>query len=95
MAEFWSLTPRELTAVFRAQAWRWKQEQRQLMYAVWHVAALQRAKKMPSLRKVLGDDKAKPLTAQQRLRVEVVGLSAEGEMRKREFEELKERMHGQ
>jgi hypothetical protein len=81
--EFWRLTPRETQAVFEAAQWRWETEQRSMRFAVWHVAALQRAKKMPSLREFVGREQPKPLTA------------AEKEARRKEFEELKERMeHG-
>lgn len=79
---FWGLTPRETQRVFEAAAWRWRTEQRRLMHAAWHVAALGRAKKMPSLRRVLGEDRARRLTP------------GEAATRRAEFEELKERMGG-
>lgn len=52
-AEFWDLTPRETAAVLDAAVWRWKQEEQRMLSLAWHVAALTRARRMPSLDRLL------------------------------------------
>jgi len=47
------MTPREVVQVMDGAAWRAEQEQQRLLYLAWHVAALQRVKRLPSLRHLL------------------------------------------
>lgn len=73
--EFWALTPRETVLAIEAALWRDEHAQRQQVAASWRTAALMRAKKLPSLRKLLADRPAKPLSGR------------ELERRRREFEQ--------
>ena len=83
MEEFWGLTPRELTRVFEAARWRWETEQRRTRWAVWHVAALGRVKKLPPLKKFMGaEGKTRRITPEEAAR------------RKAEFEAVRERVEG-
>ena len=59
--EFWSLTPRELHLVMEARVWQMEQARKQAVQTAWLTAALERSKRMPSLRRMLGNDKARPL----------------------------------
>jgi hypothetical protein len=52
VAEFWDLTPREVSRV-EAAVWRMEQEQARALSLAWHVAALQRQKTLPSLARLL------------------------------------------
>jgi len=86
--EFWSLTPRETRMAMEARAWRLEQEtartgelirlaQKLAGWLAWHVAALQRSKRLPALQRLLGGGETKALTPE------------EARQRKAEFEELK------
>jgi hypothetical protein len=79
--EFWDLTPRETYAVIRAAEWRMEQAQRGRAWLAWHTAALSRARRLPSLRRLLGGGEAKELQGD------------ELERRRQEHEELKRRMN--
>lgn len=61
--EFWRLTPAELNELIEGYRWRDKREQDRLAWLAWHVAALQRTKKMPSLKAFLGQ--AKPAQSRE------------------------------
>ncbi len=52
-AAFWEMTPAELAAALDAYAWRQRQAQRQAVQTAWLTAALGRAKRMPTLAKLL------------------------------------------
>lgn len=87
--EFWSLTPRETWMTLEARAWRLQREsertgelihlaQKMLGWLAWHVAALQRSKRLPALQRLLGGGgQTKPMTPD------------EARERQAEFEELK------
>lgn len=75
--EFWRLTPGEFQDLIEGYNWRREQEVEQrkadaelkrieLLYLAWHVAAFQRAKKLPKLQTLLKSKPAKP----QRMSVE-------------------------
>ena len=53
MREFWELTPAETMGVLRAWAWREERAQERLAWQVWHIAALQRTKRLPALARLL------------------------------------------
>ena len=88
--EFWSLTPRETWMTLEARAWRLEREsertgelirlaQKMLGWLAWHVAALQRSKRLPALKRLIdGGGQTKELTP------------GEAAVRKAEFEELRE-----
>lgn len=78
--EFWELTPKELLAAVEAANWRHAQDQRRDVRMAWHVAALSRAKRLPSLQKLLKPGKARALHGE------------ELERRRAERDELLERM---
>lgn len=59
--EFWSLTPRELKLALEAGAWQAEQARKRAVQQAWLTAALERSKRMPRLKSLLGDDKAQPL----------------------------------
>lgn len=82
--EFWRLTPRELAAVFESDAERRKDTREHDLWLAWHIVALGRARQMPSLRRLLGQDEARPVTG------------AEAERLQRAHEAMVERMtrHG-
>jgi hypothetical protein len=86
--EFWALTPRETWMTLEARAWRLQREsertgelirlaQKMLGWLAWHVAALQRSKRLPALQRLLGGGQTVELTPDE---------AAE---RKAEFEELR------
>ena len=58
---FWGLTPREYALHVRAENRRRREAQRRSAWLAWHIAALTRAKRMPSLTRMLGTDKARVL----------------------------------
>ena len=82
MAEFWALTPRELAATFEAALWRQEQERRRDTVLAWQMAALSRAKRLPSLKSLLAPAKSKALT------------DAEQAKHREEFAEMSKRMGG-
>jgi hypothetical protein len=69
------MTPREVVLWMEATAWRAEQEQQRMLSLAWYVAALQRAKTLPPLRRLL-----RPRQAAKQVPI--------GERRK-EFAELK------
>lgn len=60
--EFWDLTPAEATMAIEAAIWQAEQEHRMRAWAVWHVAALSRVKKLPALSRLIQSPEAKPLS---------------------------------
>ena len=68
----------EVVLALEAAAWQAEQEQRRMLSLAWHVAALQRAKRLPSLRQLLGPRPKKVPIAERR----------------REFDELNAAYHG-
>lgn len=77
VTEFWDLTPGETVALVRA---RLRRERERDLWLAWHIAALGRVKKFPSLKRLLRPAKAHGLTPDQ------------AAQRQAEFEELKARM---
>lgn len=67
---------------FEATRWRQEQAQQHDLWVAWHIAALQRSKRLPALKSLLrrGSNRAKPLRG------------AELQRRRAEFAELKARM---
>jgi hypothetical protein len=80
VAEFWAMTPRETYAAIRAAGWRIELEQRRDVVQAWHTAALARAKRLPSLRRLLVPRQARALRGE------------ELERRRRERDEMLERI---
>ena len=76
------MTPRETLAAMEAAAWRLEQAQRGRAWLAWHVAALSRARQMPSLGRLLQAPEAQSLEGE------------ELDKRRAEFAELKERIAG-
>jgi hypothetical protein len=58
--EFWESSLRELDILVRADQKKKEYEIQTLMWQAWHTAAFTRAKKLPSLKKVLKDLKHTP-----------------------------------
>ena len=61
-----------------ARAWRAEQEQQRDLWLAWHMAALSRAKRLPSLARLLGDGESHALTGaelerRERERREITG----------------------
>ena len=54
VGEFWDMTPREVHALIEADNWRRDQAQRGRAWLAWHIAALQRVKRFPSLARLMG-----------------------------------------
>lgn len=52
-ALFWGLTPRELSVHLAGAQLRQEREHNTAAWAAWHVAALQRTKKLPKLKTML------------------------------------------
>jgi len=65
VSEFWELTPRETFAVIDAALWREERQQRRDVALAWHVAALSRTKRLPSLKQLLNTKPAKPLKGKE------------------------------
>lgn len=65
METFWSLTPRELMLHFEAYEARAVREHQRDAWLAWHIAALSRAKRLPSLRRLMGLDRARPLHGEE------------------------------
>ena len=74
--EFWDLTPVEAVTAVQARA---EQQQERDLALAWHVAALQRTKKLPSLKRLLHPPQTKVLEGE------------ELDRRAAEFEEMKRR----
>lgn len=58
-SEFWNMTPWQLRVITQASIDKAKNAQELMTWQAWHIAALQRAKKMPSLREMLGKKEPK------------------------------------
>ena len=80
VAEFWALTPRETAQVLRSATWRWQHEYDRDTRLAWHMAALQRSKRLPPLRTLLSTFKTHKLKGEELAK------------RKAEHEELKRKM---
>ena len=80
MREFWDMTTAETLMALQAAAKRAEMEQRRLAWLAWHIAALQRTKRIPDLNRLLRGHKT----------VQLKG--AELERRRREHAELEGRM---
>ena len=80
VGEFWDMTPRETFMALNAAVWRIEQEMARSLSLAWNIAALERTKRLPSLSKLLA-----PVADKQQAPIEE---------RRREFEELKDRMDG-
>ena len=65
VAEFWDMTPRETYSYLTAFQWRQEREQKQALWQAWHVAYLTRAKRMPSLSKLLHPPQARALHGEE------------------------------
>lgn len=63
--EFWQMTPRETALAFGAAKWRFERERRHLAWLAWHIAAMMRSRRMPSLRKLIGMPVAQKLTGDE------------------------------
>lgn len=61
VAEFWSLTPRDLLLTLEARVWRTERAQQQAVRQAWLTAALVRAKRMPALGRLLNARPARAL----------------------------------
>lgn len=80
---FWDMTPRETVVAFDAAAWRAEKEQRRTLSLAWHVAALQRVKRLPSLAQLLRPRQpAREVPIEERRR-EFVELKAAWERQRR------------
>lgn len=63
--EFWDLTPAEVTLAIEAAVWQAEQDHRMRAWAVWHVAALSRTKRLPALSRLIQSPEAKPLSEEE------------------------------
>ena len=61
VVEFWALTPAETIATIEAANWRQDQDQRRDLALAWHIAAMTRTRKIPSLRQLLTPQDARKL----------------------------------
>jgi len=67
-ARFWDLTFSELELMFEAAGKRAVRERNERAWSVWHIAALQRVKKLPDLRKMMVNEKpAAPVSWKRQL----------------------------
>jgi hypothetical protein len=74
--DFWNLTPREWQRLNQAQQWRNDQQARRDVTQAWQVAALVRARYLPSLAVLLSPPRSRALTEAERAK------------RQQEFDEL-------
>ena len=58
-SRFWHLTPREASTIMKGASKRLIREQNQTAWLAWHIAALERAKKLPKLETLLIKPKRK------------------------------------
>lgn len=65
VGEFWRMTPRETALAFEAAMWRYDRERQQAAWLAWHIAALGRAKRLPSLRRLMRMPAAKKLSGDE------------------------------
>jgi len=68
VGEFWRMTPRETSLAFDVAKWRYERERRHRAWLAWHIAALGRAKRLPSLRRLMGMPAAKKLSGDEAAR---------------------------
>lgn len=57
VADFWAMTPAETLAVLDAGIWREELADRRIGWLAWHTAALQRAKRLPPLSRLVRKSK--------------------------------------
>lgn len=74
--EFWSLTVAEFNLLVAGYAERQEGDREQLVALAWHIEALHRQRRLPSLQRLLRQAEAKKLEGDER------------EERRREFESL-------
>lgn len=67
--EFWGLTPKEIVEVIEANLWGKEQEYKLAGWLAWHIAALERQKKLPKLERIIGSNQKqkKPMTLDKQL----------------------------
>jgi len=65
VTEFWLMTPAETLAVLDAAAWRADLDLKRAVRLAWHIVALQRQKRLPSLKHLLQPAKTKKLTGEE------------------------------
>jgi hypothetical protein len=58
-ARFWTITPAEAAREMRGRASVRRHEQQQMAWLAWHIEALARSKKMPSLQEMTGAKSAR------------------------------------
>lgn len=58
---FWEITPREYAMHVRAENRRRREAQQRSAWLAWHMAALSRMKRLPTLKRFLGTDQARVL----------------------------------
>ncbi len=66
MAEFWELTPRELSATIEGAVWRAKRDRERDVALAWHTVALDRRKRLPTLKQLLHPPETKKLNTSNR-----------------------------
>jgi hypothetical protein len=82
--DFWRMTPRETVLVIQAKNRATVRKYDRELYLIWHLAALERQKKLPTLKQFLaGGDKPRVLKGK------------ELEERRKDFEKMKEIWHKQ
>jgi len=59
------MTPRETALAFEAAMWRYDRERKQTAWLAWHIAALGRARRLPSLRRLMRMPAAKKLSGDE------------------------------
>jgi hypothetical protein len=82
VSEFWAMTPWELRLALEAGARRLERERQRDAWLAWHIAAMGRAKRLPSLRRLFGTPRARRLQG------------AELERRRREHAEIVRKLGG-
>lgn len=68
VSEFWAMTPRETAMMMEAATWRHRQEQQRNAWLAWHVAALIRSHRMPSLQQLRGETGTRMLAPEEAAR---------------------------
>lgn len=56
-SQFWSLTPHEISVIMDGAVSRLRRERSELAWLAWHIEALARTKKLPTLESLLGNQK--------------------------------------
>jgi hypothetical protein len=80
VGEFWELTPRETTVALQAAVWRLERARERDLALAWHIVALDRTKRLPTLKRLLRPGTTRRLAGDEKTR------------RAAEFRELAERM---